>query len=192
MEPKFRSKKIKIYSVCTAIIFLCCSMAFNSKAQSSLDSIATLRVGDQLPEDFWKTKHQIYNGQDLTNQDLSEYKGKLLILDFWATWCGSCISNLPKLSKLQLDFTGKMKVILVNCFNTRDNEKKISAFYVKRKDLLSAPQLPTVINDRSLLQMFPHRIIPHYVWIDANGTVAAITNSQYINAYQIEQMLSVR
>ncbi|WP_166792088.1 TlpA family protein disulfide reductase [Pedobacter alluvionis] len=167
-------------------------MAFSSKAQSSVDSIPSLMVGDQLPEDFWKTKHQIYNGEDLTNKDLSGYKGKLLILDFWATWCGSCVSSLPKLSKLQQNFTGKMKVILVNCYNTRDNEKKISDFYLKRKDLLLAPQLPTVINDRSLLQMFPHRIIPHYVWIDANGTVAAITNSQYINACQIKQLLSVR
>ena len=192
MKPKFRSKQIKIYSLLTLIIFLCCSMTFTSKAQSSQDSIAPLRVGDQLPENFWKTKYQIYNGEDLANQDLSGYKGKLLILDFWATWCGSCVSNLPKLSKLQQDFTGKMKVILVNCFNTRDNEKKISDFYVKRKDLFSAAQLPTILNDRSLLQMFPHRIIPHYVWIDANGTVAAITNSQYINAYQIEQLISVR
>jgi len=189
MKPKFRSKQIKI---CTVIIFLCCSMTFTSKAQSSIDSIPSLRVGDQLPEDFWKTKHQIYNGEDLTNQDLSEYKGKLLILDFWATWCGSCVSSLPKLSRLQQNFTGKMKVILVNCYNTRDNEKKISDFYLKRKDLFSALQLPTVLNDRSLLQMFPHRIIPHYVWIDANGRVAAITNSEYINAYQIEQLLSVR
>ena len=192
MKPRLRSKQIKICSLFTLIILLYSSLTFTSKAQSSIDIIPSLKVGDQLPEDFWKTKHQTYNGQDLTNQDLSEYKGKLLILDFWATWCGSCISNLPKLSKLQLDFTGKMKVILVNCFNTRDNEKKISDFYVKRNDLLPAPQLPTVINDRSLLQMFPHRIIPHYVWIDANGTVAAITNSQYINAYQIEQLLSVR
>lgn len=189
MKPKFRSNQIK---TCTIIIFLCCSMTFTSKAQSSIDSIPSLRVGDQLPEYFWKTKHQLYNGQDLTNQDLSGYKGTLLILDFWATWCGSCVSNLPKLSKLQLDFTGKMKVILVNCNNTRDNEKKISNFYLKRNDLLLVPQLPTVINDNRLLQMFPHRIIPHYVWIDANGTVAAITNSQYINAYQIEQLLSVR
>ena len=44
------------------------------------------------------------NGQD---KKLSDYKGKVILLNFWATWCGPCKRELPDLSQLARDLNGK-------------------------------------------------------------------------------------
>ena len=42
-------------------------------------------------------------GNSLTiDQVLDQYKGKIVVLDLWATWCGDCITGMPKLKDLQI------------------------------------------------------------------------------------------
>jgi len=47
--------------------------------------------------------------QDLNGKpfDARQLKGKIVVADFWATWCGPCISEIPKLNELQKAYTGK-------------------------------------------------------------------------------------
>jgi len=45
---------------------------------------------------------------------LSEYRGKVVILNFWATWCAPCRREIPELIKLQDEFEGVLEVIGVS------------------------------------------------------------------------------
>ncbi len=47
-----------------------------------------------------------------TQQNLSEYKGKIIVLNFWATWCPPCREEMPELSQLQLEHKSKNVVVL--------------------------------------------------------------------------------
>lgn len=45
---------------------------------------------------------------------LSDYRGKYVVLNFWASWCTECVNVLPDIGKLQEEYKGKLTVIGVN------------------------------------------------------------------------------
>lgn len=46
------------------------------------------------------------------NQALSQYKGKIVVLNFWATWCAPCREEMPELSELYTEYKSKNLVVL--------------------------------------------------------------------------------
>jgi thiol-disulfide isomerase/thioredoxin len=51
--------------------------------------------------------------------NLSDYKGKIVILDFWATWCGPCRMGVPDLVSIQKEFKNKVVVIGISLDDQR-------------------------------------------------------------------------
>jgi thiol-disulfide isomerase/thioredoxin len=138
-----------------------------------------LGIGDIVPDVMIK---KIINYKSNTAR-LSDFKGKLIILDFWATWCTPCVDAFPRMDSLQKAFGDKIIVIPVSEARNSDNEMKVRAVLEKIK----LPNLLSVIEDVKLGALFPHNIVPHDVWIDANGKVISITSSNevtYENVYK--------
>lgn len=73
-----------------------------------------LAVGDPAPD--WK----LADSSGRTHA-LAEYRGRVVVLDFWATWCGPCAKVMPKLDKLQKKYGERGLVVLgVSSFDTGD------------------------------------------------------------------------
>lgn len=148
--------------------------------------IKPLAIGDTLPD---ITITNVYNYPSSTVH-FSDLKGKLVILDFWATWCGSCINAFPKMEKLQARFPDELQVLLVNAASTNDDFQKVNALF-KRKEVLTGYKtgLPYILEEEQLASFFPYRYLPHYVWVDTNRVVIAITGSEEVTESNIRKVL---
>ncbi|WP_439879711.1 TlpA family protein disulfide reductase [Pontibacter sp. MBLB2868] len=90
-----------------------------------------------------------------TTARLSDFRGKLVLLDFWATWCGACLVNMPKLEKLQQAFGDSIQILAV----TSQSREEVERFRKKNK-LLQSYSLPIVTGDTELKRLFPHKLLP--------------------------------
>ncbi len=167
------------------IVLAALCLNFWSSAQEKPATVAPLKVGDKLPEAFWQQEHQIYQNGKTTTQTLAQYKGKLIILDFWAIWCSTCIKKMPLLDSMQLEHSKQFAVMLV----TRDSVQKLPAVMQKNGSSIEALKLNTVYNDTYLNYLFPHRYIPHYIWINPKGSIFAITGFDFLTKNNVEQLI---
>ncbi|MBA3285501.1 MAG: TlpA family protein disulfide reductase [Nitrosopumilus sp.] len=144
-----------------------------------------LSIGDSLPEfefiNLVNTQH--------TNIRLADLNDKLIILDFWATWCTSCLKGFEKLRILEQEFKNELQVILVNASSTTDDINKINEWLVKYQQRYGqAINFPILAEDTTLAAWFPHIAVPHYVWL-YKGKVKAISSADALNAANIQEIL---
>jgi thiol-disulfide isomerase/thioredoxin len=119
--------------------------------------------------------------------NIANIRGKSLLIDFWATWCGSCIASFPKLEKFQEQFRDRLKILLV----TSEGKNIVEGFKKRRSQFLhKALALQIIFDNKTLEQVFPHQGIPHYVWIDQHQIVRAITSSDELTAQNLLALIA--
>lgn len=168
------------------------------EAQGQVDNQSTLRkttsykvqeliVGNKAPDILFQNVLNYKNNK----AKLSDFKDKLVILDMWNVHCNACIAAFPKMQKMQDKFQDKIQILLVNPNSPpEDSENNIKSLFAKIKSRTGFyPALPIPIHDSLLKIYFPHKIEPHEVWLDGNGTVVAITNSEDVNEKNIQSIL---
>ena len=115
---------------------------------------------------------------------VSDFKAKLLIIDFWGIKCSVCIAHMPKMDSLQKQFGSKIQFVYV----TRDDEKKVKEVLMKAK--VKKPDVPFFISDKQFNKLFPHSGDPLHVWITPKGMVYAITQDYNTNEKTITEFLT--
>lgn len=132
-------------------------------AIASMAQVKPLSVGDKCPPEL-KT---ILNGY-INNQTKDELP---IVIDFWATWCSPCVAQFPKIDSLQALFKDKVNILSVSAEKESMVNEVITKLFGTKK-----PAVTIISNyNKKLYNYFPHRGIPHYVFIDKNGIVSAIT-----------------
>ncbi|MGH1358827.1 MAG: TlpA family protein disulfide reductase [Burkholderiaceae bacterium] len=85
---------------------------------------------DLIVEQLFRQKYPDATGNPT---DLSSYRGKLLVINFWATWCAPCIEEMPELSDIQKETTALGVQVLGLAVDTPEKvqefNKKISVLY---------------------------------------------------------------
>src|SRR5919197_1026959 len=107
-----------------------CALAFIWLGLMPLESNAQLQRQQQLvirlvrdPDPAPDLKAKDLNGKEL---DLEAYKGKVVLLNFWATWCGPCRAEIPSLIRIQESYKGRLQIIGMDVDD--DDEERLRAF----------------------------------------------------------------
>ncbi|MET4081550.1 thiol-disulfide isomerase/thioredoxin [Pedobacter sp. UYP30] len=180
-------KKITLLGV---MAVLCLNFLALAQENKAIDvTLKGIQIGQKVPDVTLTSLHNYKdkNGKPATTAKLSDFTGKLILLDFWATWCSPCVAMIPKMDSLQKVFGDKIQFLSV----TYQTEKEVLPFLENlEKQRGKHYDLPVVTGEKELHQLFPHITLPHYVWIDGSGVVRAITESNEVNRERILEALS--
>lgn len=100
---------------------------------------------------------------------LGDLKGKVVFINFWATWCGPCIAEMPSIQKLHDKFKNNSDVVFV-ILETEGNKAKATKFMASRK-----LNLPVYYPDGEIPKEFFRGSLPTTVILGREGNIAHVT-----------------
>ena len=137
---------------------LTCTLFVASTFHTSAATPGEVLVGSQLPE---VTLHNF----DGSTVSLSRFRGKPLIINVWASWCGPCRTEMPSLERLANRYNGKqLNVIGISTDDYREKAESL----IRQSGISFENYL-----DRNLMleNMLGANTIPLTILVDANGRI---------------------
>lgn len=116
------------------------------------------------------------------DKSLSALKGKVVVLEFWATWCAPCVAEIPHLNQLNEEFHDKP----VQFISVTDEDEDVISPFLKRKKMKSWIGLDT---DRSMFKAYGITAIPRTFLIDQTGKIAASLHPASLSSAMIERVI---
>jgi peroxiredoxin len=176
-------KAFLIATAVAALLFVATVPASESPSRAMLDA------GALAPE---------FSSFDLAGKEvrLADYRGQVLILDFWATWCGPCIASMPHTQEIAAKYADQGVAVLAVC--TGDKRPKFDDWVrLKAKSYPALrftfdphePGTPTE-KDRSSTALYGVPSIPTQFIIDRGGRIAGTTNGYRSGDTSLERSLA--
>ncbi len=110
---------------------------------------------------------------------LSDYKGKVILVNFWATWCPPCLAEMPDLNKLYVNYKDKGLQILGLSISSRARD-------IPKKVKQSGVTYPILLESEPVAAKFGgFGAIPQTFIIDKNGKIVhSITGARSYKAFE--------
>jgi len=136
------------------------------KRWSTVLLLTTLALGcdrGSLPGNIGKPAPQFVMSDGVQTVDLSKLRGKVVVLNLWATWCAPCVEELPSLLNLQQ----KMPALAVVAVSTDQDDAVYRKFLVKHHvDVLTVRDADMQVNN-----LYGTVLIPETYIIDRQGII---------------------
>lgn len=155
----------------------------NTNFVTGSDGIATADKGER--QDGPKLEGETLTGKHL---DVDDYKGKVVVLNVWGSWCSPCRAEAPNFAKVSKDT--KDKGVQFIGINTRDPQKD-PALAFEKEWKISYPSLHDPMG--KLMLRFPKgtmnpKFIPSTIVLDRDGKIAA-RSQQALNEEKLRKMI---
>jgi peroxiredoxin len=128
--------------------------------QTRADAASFVKVGDLAPGFRVKT-------MDGSEFDLTSARGKTVLLNFFATWCGPCLQELPHVQKLWDEYRDRTDFVLL-VVGREETDESLHAFMAKNKYSFPAAADP----NRSAYRLYAKELIPRTYLIAPDGKIA--------------------
>lgn len=135
-------------------------------------------VGSKAPE---LSIEKFYNSKGATT-DLEKLEGKVVVLDFWGTWCGPCIKSFAHMNELVKEFEGQAVQFISVGYEDSDKARAV----LDKHNVLSWRAVDTNL---SVFEAYSAWCIPLVTIIDQEGVVAGEMHPEHISKETIKKVL---
>jgi thiol-disulfide isomerase/thioredoxin len=126
---------------------------------------------------------QLFGAPDGTKTDWPSLKGKVVVLEFWATWCAPCIAEIPHLNELAKSLEGSN----VQFISVDDEDPSAIKEFMGKKHMAGWVGLDT---SGKIFADYGVEVRPTTIVIDTQGRIAAITSPQVLKQEQLVSLAS--
>ena len=155
------------WSRAVAWLFLLILAAAGSAAEDKPAELERVRLGEFIPASPPLPAPAV-SFVDLTGNtvNLSEFTGKIVLVNLWATWCEPCLREMPSLARMQLRLGDKITVVAVS--EDRGGSKTVEPFI----DKLELKSIKTYLDPKSTAERaFKVQGLPTSFLIDRQGRI---------------------
>jgi len=140
-----------------------------------------IQPGDKLP-DFSVTLFSGYEFDDKSEVSLSDFSGKVVVLNFWASWCKPCEQEAAELEEAWRFYNGEVMFLGIDYVDTEPEART----YLKKFQITypNGPDLRT-----SLSQMFRITGVPETYFIDQQGVLYYVKVGPFLSIDEIKSII---
>ena len=170
-------KKLTILSatlLSSALILSACSSASEKKEEANKQTSTSSSSETKATQAFDFTAMD----KDGKTVKLSDFKGKKVYINMWASWCGPCMREIPELEKTYQKLKNNKDIVFLSMTSPNDSEFKNQSPQDKGKDVIlnKAKELGVTypvlfdVNDRFIIN-YAIRSFPTHIFINSDGTI---------------------
>ena len=169
-------KKLTILSatlLSSALILNACASTFEKKEETNKQTSTSSSSETKATQAFDFTAMN----KDGKTVKLSDFKGKKVYINMWASWCGPCMREIPELEKVYQKYKNNKDIVFLSMTSPNDAEFKNQSPQDKSKDVIlkKAKELGATypvlfdVNDRFIIN-YAIRSFPTHILINSDGT----------------------
>lgn len=170
-------KKLSVLSatlLSSALILSACSSTSEKKEETNKQTATSSSNENKAIQAFDFTAMD----KDGKTVKLSDFKGKKVYINMWASWCGPCMREIPELEKTYQKLKDNKDIVFLSMTSPNDSEFKNQSPQDKGKDVIlnKAKELGVTypvlfdVNDRFIIN-YAIRSFPTHIFINSDGTI---------------------
>lgn len=165
---------------CLFALLLCANNFAYAQIAKLATQATTVKVGDAAPE---IKLEKLLQAPALAGTATADLKGKVVVLEFWATWCLPCVPAFRHLNGVAEKFRDRpVQFIAV----TDEEDELLVRKFLKEQPVMGWVGMDT---DRSVFTAYRAGGRPHTVLIDREGKIAAITDPRSVTSAALDALL---